>query len=90
MVPLPKLSHEMAAGRVARWLVKEGDPVRQYDLLCEVATDSLVEEAYRMDDFAGEGARARQELGPWWGAGEAGEVAGEEAAAWMSPTNGMC
>lgn len=30
-----------------------GDECHMYDLLLEVSTDTLVEEAYRLDDFAG-------------------------------------
>ncbi|GBF93517.1 dihydrolipoyllysine-residue acetyltransferase component 1 of pyruvate dehydrogenase, mitochondrial [Raphidocelis subcapitata] len=50
---MPKLSHEMGSGRIARWLKREGDYVEQYDLVCEIETEQLVEEAYRIGDFAG-------------------------------------
>lgn len=35
------------------YLSQEGDVCQQYDLLLEVETDTLVEEAYKVDDFAG-------------------------------------
>ncbi|GFR42347.1 hypothetical protein Agub_g3040, partial [Astrephomene gubernaculifera] len=53
VLPMPKLSHAMTHGRIARWHVREGDPVAIYDVLLTVETDSLVEEAYRLDQFAG-------------------------------------
>lgn len=53
VLPMPKLSPEMQVGTISRWLKSTGDRVRRYDLLCEVETTQLVEEAYRMGDFAG-------------------------------------
>ncbi|KIY96201.1 hypothetical protein MNEG_11761 [Monoraphidium neglectum] len=43
----------MQEGTIRRWLKAEGKRVQQYDLLCEVDTQQLVEEAYRLGDFAG-------------------------------------
>lgn len=36
VLPMPKLSPQMQEGRIARWLVKEGDAVSAYDVLLEV------------------------------------------------------
>eukprot|EP00878_Enallax_costatus_P026642 GHUV01028597.1.p2 GENE.GHUV01028597.1~~GHUV01028597.1.p2 ORF type:complete len:136 (+),score=41.23 GHUV01028597.1:1071-1478(+) len=33
--------------------LQEGDSVHMYDVLLELETETLVEEAYRLDDFAG-------------------------------------
>eukprot|EP00198_Chlamydomonas_reinhardtii_P008649 XP_001697986.1 predicted protein [Chlamydomonas reinhardtii] len=63
-LPMPKLSHEMTHGRIAKWHVGDSDSgsgadpgrpthVSEYDILLTVDTDSLVEEAYRLDQFAG-------------------------------------
>ncbi|KAF8058454.1 esf2 [Scenedesmus sp. PABB004] len=54
VLPMPALSPSMTHGRVARWLKAVGDSVAEYDLLLEVGTESLVEEGYRNDEFAGE------------------------------------
>lgn len=43
----------MQSGRITKWLKSPGDLVSIYDLIAEVTTDSLVEEAYKVDDFAG-------------------------------------
>lgn len=53
VVPLPKLSPTMSAGTLSAWLKEPGDKVHVHDLLFEVTTEELVEEAYRMGDFAG-------------------------------------
>lgn len=53
MLPMPSLSHAMVSGKVKRWLKQEGEQCAMYDLLLEVETETLVEEAYRLDDFAG-------------------------------------
>lgn len=50
---MPSLSHAMQSGRISRWLKAPGELVSVYDILAEVTTDNLVEEAYRLDDFAG-------------------------------------
>lgn len=50
---MPSLSHAMQSGRVSKWLKAPGDLVSVYDIIAEVTTDNLVEEAYRVDDFAG-------------------------------------
>ncbi|WIA37806.1 hypothetical protein OEZ86_014670 [Tetradesmus obliquus] len=43
----------MERGIVKRWLKQEGELCQEYDLVLEVETETLVEEAYRLDDFAG-------------------------------------
>lgn len=53
LLPMPKLSHEMIDGWVSKWHVKEGQELQEYDVLCEVSTDTLAEEAYKVGDFAG-------------------------------------
>lgn len=53
VLPMPSLSHTMTSGRITKWLKAPGDSVSIYDIVAEVTTDNLVEEAYRLDDFAG-------------------------------------
>jgi rhodanese-related sulfurtransferase len=53
LLPMPSLSHAMQSGRVNKWLKSPGDLVSIYDIIAEVTTDNLVEEAYKIDDFAG-------------------------------------
>ncbi|GLC33451.1 hypothetical protein PLESTM_000072600 [Pleodorina starrii] len=53
VLPMPKLSHSMTHGRVLKWHVSEGSPVAVYDVIATVETETLVEEAYRLDQFAG-------------------------------------
>ena len=43
----------MTSGAVSKWLKAEGDKVNIYDLLLELYTDNLVDEAYKVGDFAG-------------------------------------
>jgi pyruvate/2-oxoglutarate dehydrogenase complex dihydrolipoamide acyltransferase (E2) component len=43
----------MQSGRVSKWLKSPGELVSIYDIIAEVTTDNLVEEAYKVDDFAG-------------------------------------
>eukprot|EP00798_Chlamydomonas_sp_ICE-L_P014121 gene14121-20075_t len=40
-------------GSLVKWLKKKGDPVALYDIICEVETDELVEEVFKVGDFAG-------------------------------------
>ena len=53
VIPMPKLSHRMTRGRIVQWFKKEGDKVEQYDVLFEVETDELVENVYKVDEYAG-------------------------------------
>ena len=53
VVQLPQLSPHMASGKVRKWLKKPGDAIATYDVVMEVDTDNLSEEAYKVGDFAG-------------------------------------
>jgi pyruvate/2-oxoglutarate dehydrogenase complex dihydrolipoamide acyltransferase (E2) component len=53
VLPLPKLSHEMEDGWVAKWRVTEGQRIAEFDVICEVATENLTEAGYRVGAFAG-------------------------------------
>lgn len=53
VIPMPQLSPHMSSGRITKWLKKAGDEISTYDVLFEVETDSLSEEAYKVGDFAG-------------------------------------
>lgn len=50
---MPSLSHAMSSGRITKWLKSPGDAVSIYEIIAEVTTDNLVDEAYKVDDFAG-------------------------------------
>ena len=41
-IQMPALSPTMKEGKLARWLVKEGDVVRSGDILAEIETLSLI------------------------------------------------
>jgi len=43
----------MTEGSLLSWMRQPGDQVEPYDLLFELETESLTEEAYRMGDFEG-------------------------------------
>eukprot|EP00877_Chromochloris_zofingiensis_P009842 jgi/Chrzof1/5110/Cz15g11230.t1 len=43
----------MTGGTICKWLKSEGDSVNKYDLIFEVDTDTLVEDAYKLGDFEG-------------------------------------
>ena len=53
LVPLPKLAPHMTSGKV-RWLKAEGEAYACYDIIAEISTSTLVEEAYREGKFKGE------------------------------------
>ena len=53
VVPMPQLSPHMTSGTISKWLKKPGDEISTYDVVFEVDTDSLSEEAYKVGDFAG-------------------------------------
>ena len=53
LVPLPKLAPYMTSGKV-RWLKAEGEAFACYDIIAEISTSTLVEEAYREGKFKGE------------------------------------
>ena len=47
------LSPTMTEGSLLSWMKSTGDQVEPYDLLFELETESLTEEAYRVGDFEG-------------------------------------
>src|ERR1700723_1707455 len=47
---MPALSPTMEEGKLARWLVKEGDEVRSGDLLAEIETDKATMEFEAVDE----------------------------------------
>ena len=53
LVPLPKLAPHMTSGKV-RWLKAEGEAFACYDIIAEISTSTLVEEANREGKFKGE------------------------------------
>lgn len=64
IIEMPKLSPTMESGKIARWLKKEGDSVKEGDVLCEVETDKATVECQAYDKgtllkiFKGEGEDA--------------------------------
>ncbi|XP_038610217.1 dihydrolipoyllysine-residue acetyltransferase component of pyruvate dehydrogenase complex, mitochondrial [Tachyglossus aculeatus] len=62
-VPLPSLSPTMQAGTIARWEKKEGEQIREGDLIAEVETDKAtvgfesLEECYLAKILVAEGTR---------------------------------
>jgi len=59
---MPALSPTMEEGTLARWLKKEGDPVKSGDILAEIETDKATMEFEAVDEgkrgTRGAGARA--------------------------------
>ena len=53
VVPLPKLSPHMSNGKISKWLKQPGDEIAMYDVIFEVDTENLSEDAYKVGDFAG-------------------------------------
>jgi len=49
-VTMPALSPTMTEGKLSKWLVKEGDPVRSGDVIAEIETDKAVMEVEALDD----------------------------------------
>ena len=49
-VKMPALSPTMEEGKLARWLVKEGDEVRSGDILAEIETDKATMEFEAVDE----------------------------------------
>jgi len=47
---MPALSPTMEVGKLAKWLVKEGDEVTSGDLLCEIETDKATMEVEAVDE----------------------------------------
>jgi pyruvate dehydrogenase E2 component (dihydrolipoamide acetyltransferase) len=49
-IKMPALSPTMEAGKLAKWLVKEGDAVRSGDILAEIETDKATMEFEAVDE----------------------------------------
>jgi pyruvate dehydrogenase E2 component (dihydrolipoamide acetyltransferase) len=47
---MPALSPTMTEGKLAKWLLKEGDPVKSGDVLAEIETDKATMEIEAVDD----------------------------------------
>ena len=47
---MPALSPTMTEGKLAKWLVKEGDDVRAGDLIAEIETDKATMEVEAVDE----------------------------------------
>src|SRR3982750_2601331 len=47
---MPALSPTMEEGTLAKWLVKEGDPVKSGDILAEIETDKATMEFEAVDE----------------------------------------
>ena len=50
VITMPALSPTMTEGKIARWLVKEGDAVRSGDVIAEIETDKALMEVEALDD----------------------------------------
>lgn len=44
MIKMPKLGATMKNGKIAKWHVKEGDAIKEEDVLFEVVTDKITNE----------------------------------------------
>ena len=53
VIPMPQLSPHMQSGKVSKWLKNPGEEIGMYDVVFEVDTETLSEEAYKVGDFAG-------------------------------------
>ena len=49
-VTMPALSPTMTEGKLAKWLIKEGDEIRSGDVIAEIETDKAVMEVEALDD----------------------------------------
>ncbi|MGA1020232.1 MAG: biotin/lipoyl-containing protein, partial [Candidatus Puniceispirillales bacterium] len=50
IINMPALSPTMTEGKLARWLVKEGDTVSSGDVIAEIETDKALMEVEALDD----------------------------------------
>ncbi len=50
LIKMPALSPTMTEGKLAKWLVKEGEDVRSGDVIAEIETDKAVMEVESLDD----------------------------------------
>ena len=57
VLTMPMLSPTMTEGSLLQWLKHAGDQLEPYDLVFELETESLTEDAYKVGDFAGSGHR---------------------------------
>ena len=57
VLTMPMLSPTMTEGALLQWLKHAGDQLEPYDLVFELETESLTEDAYKVGDFAGSGHR---------------------------------
>ena len=55
VLTMPMLSPTMTEGSLLQWLKRAGDQLEPYDLVFELETESLTEDAYKVGDFAGNG-----------------------------------
>lgn len=53
VLTMPMLSPTMTEASLLRWLKSAGDQLEPYDLVFELETESLTEDAYKVGDFAG-------------------------------------
>jgi pyruvate dehydrogenase E1 component beta subunit len=86
---MPALSPTMEEGKLARWLVKEGDEVRSGDILAEIETDKATMEFEAVDEGriakilvpeGAEGVKVNQPIATLIADGDAGEEAAPVAA----------
>ena len=52
---MPMLSPTITEGSLLQWLKRAGDQLEPNDLVFELETESLTEDAYKVGDFAGNG-----------------------------------
>lgn len=57
VLTMPMLSPTMTDGSLLHWLKDTGDQLEPYDLVFELETESLTENAYKVGDFAGSSHR---------------------------------
>jgi pyruvate dehydrogenase E1 component beta subunit len=86
---MPALSPTMEEGKLAKWLVKEGDEVRSGDILAEIETDKATMEFEAVDEGrigkilvpeGSEGVKVNQPIAELIADGDAGEEAAPVAA----------
>jgi pyruvate dehydrogenase E2 component (dihydrolipoamide acetyltransferase) len=90
---MPALSPTMEEGKLAKWLVKEGDEVRSGDILAEIETDKATMEFEAIDDGriekilvpeGTEGVKVNQPIAVLLGEGEKAETGVDIPAAMKS------
>ncbi|MFM6931889.1 MAG: biotin/lipoyl-containing protein, partial [Novosphingobium sp.] len=85
-IKMPALSPTMEEGKLARWLVKEGDDVKSGDILAEIETDKATMEFEAVDEgrvgalLVAEGTAGVKVNTPILLMGEEGETAAPKAA----------